>query len=188
MSSKIRVYPSCILFDVLDPQPQDIHIGDIAHHLSMLCRFTGGVSRFYSVAEHCARMCARMESAGARRELLFAALLHDASEAYLNDVNRPLKRTEQMQGYRDVEERMMRAIYERFGISEHTLLKAEWDQIDEYDRIMLRAEQAELQNPDRASLLGWSPASAREQFLDLARAYVPNPGTLNPIIAVPALL
>ena len=185
--SRIRVYPSCILFDLLKPKAEQIHIGDIAHHLSMLCRFTGGVSRFYSVAEHCVRMTWDMRTEGARKELLFAALLHDASEAYLNDINRPLKHSEQMAGYRQAEATMMHAIYERFGVFEDTLAASEWEHIDKHDQRMLRMEQAELQNPDCASLLGWSPATARENFLNLARATAPDPNVLNPILAVLAL-
>ncbi len=38
--------------DPFNPDPDTINIEDIAHHLSMLCRFTGAVKKFYSVAEH----------------------------------------------------------------------------------------------------------------------------------------
>lgn len=96
----------------LDPDPANIHIEDIAHALSNNCRFTGHVKTFYSVGQHSV-LASYIVEAG--HEL--TALLHDASEAYLSDFARPIK---QQPGfgdlYREVEEKLMLAIAEKFGI------------------------------------------------------------------------
>ena len=72
---------SGIVIDPFDPCPGLIRIADIAHALSMLCRFNGHCRHFYSVAEHSVRVAARCPK-GLRLE----GLLHDAVEAYLGDV------------------------------------------------------------------------------------------------------
>jgi hypothetical protein len=75
-------------FYPLDPRPEDIDPVDIAHALSLICRYGGHSSRFYSVAEHCVLM-----SHAVAPEHALWALLHDATEAYLGDMIRPLKRS-----------------------------------------------------------------------------------------------
>lgn len=72
----------------LAPRVEDINIKDIAHALSNQCRFTGHTSTFYSVAEHCVLTM----RAVADPALRLTALLHDASEAYLADIARPVKK------------------------------------------------------------------------------------------------
>lgn len=72
-------------FDLNDPQPQQVSIEDIAHALSLICRFTGHCGKFYSVAEHSvlvSRYC----------QWPTEGLMHDAAEAYVGDVSNPLKR------------------------------------------------------------------------------------------------
>lgn len=99
-------------FYPLSPRPQDVDPLDIAHALSMLCRYNGQVDRFYSVAEHCWLMSQVMPTP----ELALEALLHDASEAYCGDMVRPLKHTDEMKPYRDAEDAVMLAIADRFGL------------------------------------------------------------------------
>lgn len=118
----------------LDPRPEDVSIADIGHALSMMCRFTGHVHAFYSVAEHSVRVsleAARRAtrggmSAGDVTRIARWGLLHDASEAYLVDLARPIKRTPEMAAYREAEERIMSAIADRFGIGrvEPSLVKS----------------------------------------------------------------
>lgn len=105
--SGLRFYP-------LDPRPEDIRIEDIAHALPMICRFNGHCSRFYSVAEHSLLVAAQVNILYPESALY--ALLHDASEAYLCDVPRPLKRTPAMVSYRAMERAVEAAIAERFGL------------------------------------------------------------------------
>lgn len=72
----------------LDPRPADIDIMDIAHHLSLICRFGGASREFYSVAQHSVLVSERCDPADA-----LWGLLHDAAEAYVGDMVRPLKRS-----------------------------------------------------------------------------------------------
>lgn len=83
-------------FDLANPNADMVHPADIAHSLSMQCRFNGHTIDFYSVAQHC---CLVADLVPAEHQL--AALLHDATEAYVGDMVRPLK-----EGMRDYAERM----------------------------------------------------------------------------------
>ncbi len=93
----------------LSPRPQDVCIEDIAHALSMKCRYTGHCKRFYSVAEHSV-----LASFMATPEDNFWALMHDATEAYLPDVARPVKRA--IAGFIEIEDRLMEVIAGVFGL------------------------------------------------------------------------
>lgn len=97
-------------FYPLDPRPEDVDERDIAHSLAMQCRYGGHVDRFYSVAEHCVLMAGTFKDP----TLALWALLHDATEAYVVDVPRPVKRN--LVGYREIEDRVMDAIAARFGL------------------------------------------------------------------------
>lgn len=148
----------------MDPQPHEVYLDDIAHALSMLCRFGGHCRRFYSVAEHCVLM-ARAAPAEFKRW----ALLHDASEAYLVDVPRPIKPF--LIGYDEAEAKIMRAVAIRFNL--HLGLP---DQVKQMDRAILMDER--LQNmapapvpwstdgePLGVTLQYWSPSCAKYEFL-----------------------
>src|SRR5262249_3879894 len=78
---------------VTDPHPDDVDIEDIAHGLSMVCRFGGQCREFYSVAQHSVLMANEMCRREAPPEMALWGLLHDAPEAYLGDMVRPLKRS-----------------------------------------------------------------------------------------------
>lgn len=98
-------------FYPLAPRVEDIHIVDIARALSMQCRFTGHVRQFYSVAQHSIAVARHVPVA----DQLWA-LLHDAPEAYLIDLARPVKQQPAMAGYRRAEARLMAAVCQRFGL------------------------------------------------------------------------
>jgi 5'-deoxynucleotidase YfbR-like HD superfamily hydrolase len=84
----IQTY-SGVKFYIYKPTPADVVMEDVARALSHLCRFTGHLKRFYSVAQHCVHCSEQVE--GTAIESLWA-LLHDAHEAYIGDMNSPLKR------------------------------------------------------------------------------------------------
>src|SRR4051794_15527189 len=78
----------------LDPHSDEIHIEDIAHSLSQQCRFGGHSRSFYSVAQHSCLVSALCKANDA-----LWGLLHDASEAYLGDIPRPLKSLPEFEFY-----------------------------------------------------------------------------------------
>lgn len=109
-SNSIQTYTGK-MFNPFEPDPALIDIRDIAHALSHQCRFSGHVSRFYSVAQHC-----YLASLYAPKEFRLHALLHDASEAYVVDIPSPIKKHPDLWHYRRLEAGVMLAIADRFGI------------------------------------------------------------------------
>jgi hypothetical protein len=99
-----------IKFYPLEPNPVDVSIVDIAWSLANQCRFTGHSSRFYSVAEHSIYV-----SIACSQENKLWGLLHDATEAYLADIARPIKML--MPEYKTIEKGLSDAISTRFGLS-----------------------------------------------------------------------
>lgn len=113
-----------------DPKPEEIHITDIAHHLSLLCRYTGACYEFYSVADHSLRV-AKI----APFKLRLAGLLHDAAEAYINDISRPVKYTHKLD---ETEAILTKVIDEKYGIdSKNPAIRAA-------DNILLATEARDL--------------------------------------------
>jgi|JRYH01.1.fsa_nt_gb hypothetical protein len=98
----------------MDPRPEEVFIEDIAHALAMQCRFAGHCLRFYSVAEHSVLLTRYFKWRGASVTTQLWALLHDASEAYLVDVPRPVK--PYLEGYRQAEAAVMAAICAKFDL------------------------------------------------------------------------
>jgi uncharacterized protein len=155
----------------LDPKVGDIAIEDIAHALSQLCRFGGHCKEFYSVAQHSV-LVARHVPIGLKRE----ALMHDATEAYLIDLPRPIKRM--MPDYVVLERRWAEVIGARYGLGLVYLPHA----VHEADDRMLRTEQRDLMANEPAQWEGaflpypdvitpWSPQTAERNFLFYAAAY-----------------
>lgn len=102
---------SGVRFDVEDPRPENINIIDIAHALSLLCRYGGHSSRFYSVAEHSV-----LVSYLVPEEDALAGLLHDATEAYVVDLPRGVKNAIGYR-YRMLEVAVWDAIVKQFGLA-----------------------------------------------------------------------
>jgi hypothetical protein len=98
----------------IDPRAEDIFIKDIAHALSLQCRYAGHCKQHYSVAEHSVLVAQWvLEKTGDKRKA-FAGLMHDAQEAYVVDVPRPLKPF--LAGYKEIEDRVWRVIAVRYGL------------------------------------------------------------------------
>lgn len=94
--------------DPFNPKIEDIDVEDIANSLSRQCRFGGHLRWFYTVAEHSLRVAKELPD-----ELKLTGLLHDAAEAYLLDIPRPVKM--RIPGYKDAEENLLKIIMEKFG-------------------------------------------------------------------------
>lgn len=154
-----RYYP-------LEPRFEDIDIIDIAHALSLLCRFGGHIDRFYSVAEHCVLLSNWVDNDAA-----LSALLHDATEAYVVDIPRPLKYL--LPDYRDLENRAWKAITKKFNIG--LLLPEQVKEgdnrilLNERDTLMAQHEQwsiDSLQTPLPIEIVGWAPERAEQEYLN----------------------
>ena len=123
-------------FDPIHPDATKIHITDIAHALSMMCRANGHFSRFYSVGQHCINCAVEARARGYSKKVQLGCLLHDASEAYIADITRPVK--PYLSNYIEIEERLQSLIYQNF-ISEPLSSEA-FTQIKEIDELMLVCE------------------------------------------------
>jgi uncharacterized protein len=156
-------------FVPLDPRVEDIDIRDIAHALANVCRFSGHVSSFYSVAQHSV-LAAEYASPDNR----LGALLHDASEAYICDMSRPVKHDPAMQAYRDAEKRLMGVIEERFSVS------CDQPEIHDIDNRLLFTERRDLmptspewggrwgdKHPYPEVITPWTPIQAKTAFLEM---------------------
>lgn len=100
------------MFDPLNPEWELIDITDIAHSLSMLCRANGHFRSFYSVGMHCINCAREAKARNFSRKVQLACLTHDASEAYLSDVTRPVK--QEIPRYREIEEPLQDVIWRKF--------------------------------------------------------------------------
>lgn len=157
----------------LAPTPEMVDITDIAHALSMLCRWTGHTRFHYSVAQH-----SIYASHLVPKQFALAALLHDSSEAYLGDMNRPLKHfTAAGPAYREIEEKVEAVIFGKFGVPFPLP-----EEVKEADTQMLYAEKAQLMTITEATkyearkwgrdeteadvrIQRWTPRRAEKMFL-----------------------
>ena len=114
----VPLEPICTFTNVvmypLNPGKEDFRISDIAHALSLMTRANGHFLHFYSVAQHCLNCSYEAEARGYSRRMQLALLLHDASEAYLSDVTRPVKAG--MPRYREIEAHLSEVLFDAFGI------------------------------------------------------------------------
>jgi len=148
------------LVNVIDPDPDTISILDIAHALGNQCRFGGHTKMFYSVAQHSILVASAVPD-----EYKFAALMHDASEAYLIDLPRPVKRL--LPYYEKLEYNMMRCIADKYGFA--------WPM----PQVVQEADDSVLELEIRAVMAGEWPSPIRkmtvpgfkflERFYDLMR-------------------
>jgi len=164
-TNHIRTFSGKYL-DVFNPDPDMICIEDIAHALSNICRFGGHTRHFYSVAQHSVRCCNHFFSI----RFSLQALLHDASEAYLLDIPRPIKH--RLTNYKETEEQLMTVISQKFGF--------EWPMnidVKEEDEIELGLEWNGVMTgsplPEWAVWEGcWKPKKAERIFLEVYNSII----------------
>lgn len=131
-------------FSPLKAKAEEIDIIDIAHALSLMCRANGHIKHFYSVAQHCLNCFREAEARGLSEKIRLACLLHDASEAYISDITRPIKRS--LPQYLEFEEALQNQIYDKFGLTH--LTEEDFVQVKEIDDCLLYYELLELMNEE----------------------------------------
>lgn len=141
--------------DVFNPNPDDICIDDIAHSLAYQCRFAGHIHTHFSVAQHSVLVADFVSE-----EHKLQAILHDASEAYLVDIPRPIKAL--LPQYLEVEDRLMRVIADKFGF-EYPLC----DEVKEADDHSLQWEWTDLVLTDIGKQFCLSAEESEIIFLDM---------------------
>jgi uncharacterized protein len=154
-----------------DPDQSQLDAGDIARALANVCRFGGHARSFYSVAQHSVIVSELVEQRGGDAEDVFAALMHDATEAYLGDMPHPLKHRSPLgAAFREAEAHLEQALRERFRI------KADVPEIKRADRSLLATERRAFSAEDwhwpelddveplDLELTGWPPDEAARRF------------------------
>ena len=164
-------------FFPLTAQPEDVCIEDIAHHLSLLCRFNGGCREFYSVAQHSVHVAQLLPD-----RLKLHGLLHDAPEAYLGDMVSPLKAL--LSAYRHIEGLLWPVICRKFKLPK--LKAADRRAVKTADGVLLATEWRDLmpagapplsrpEPPWRNAVQPWTAELAERQFLNLYHSLTQHP-------------
>lgn len=158
---------------VIDPEnlkPEDIDPIDIARSLSLQCRYGGQVMRFFSVAEHSLNVMHHVHSVYkahdrpiAPANIALAALLHDASEAYMCDIPTPFKKL--LPQYYELEAKVMKVVHKRFNI---VLDELDSSLIGRCDREALDYEMPALFNYDQESTDPYYPPELKYYTPDQA--------------------
>lgn len=176
VSNTIRVR-SGRYFDLANPKPDQFTFADIAGALSKICRFGGQVDLFYSVAEHLHHCAEQAEIDRLPFKTQQAVLMHDAAEAFIGDMVKPLKIM--LPDYARIERVIEDVIGEKFGIDFHV----ETEAVRKIDNEMLIAERRALFSSDSVKWTGeddvrqlsvgfccWRPHDASSQFTKTARS------------------
>jgi uncharacterized protein len=158
-------------FFPLDPKVSDIDILDIAHALSNKCRYAGHTINFYSVGEHSIHIHDYLLSKGYAKSIIGWGLLHDAAEAYLFDIPRPIKN--QIAGFEQLENNLLSIVAKAFGLPE-VMPKI----VKEIDFLMLGVEkdqamtsgpkwQENIENMNRLPIIlkFWKPKKCEKEFI-----------------------
>ena len=158
-------------FNPFEPDPEQIDPDDIARALANVCRFGGHTRAFYSVAQHSVIVSELVEARGGDVEDVFAALMHDATEAYLGDMPHPIKHRSPLgAAFKEAENRLEAVLQARFAI------KADVPEIKRVDRALLATERGafssiswdwpELEGVEALDLelVAWSPDEAARRF------------------------
>lgn len=170
MADYITTYKK-IHFQILEPNPDDIDITDIAHSLSMMCRANGHVPNFYSVGQHCIACADEALARGLSRRIALLCLLHDASEGYLSDITRPVKK--HLENYLKIEKKIQNCIYIKFtGTVPDDYERKQIETIDDtllyYEFYLLMGEKLADTEPHLFS----SPVFDTEDFALTERKYI----------------
>lgn len=158
-------------FDPLNPRSELVDIRDIAHALSLLCRANGHFVSFYSVGQHCINCALEAKARGYAMRLQLACLLHDAAEAYMADVTRPVK--QMLEEYTTAEDRLLKVIYRKF--LPEMLSAEEMQAVKAIDDDLLLFEFSRLMKRDvfdRTAELMSQPQTGFVPFAEIEEKYI----------------
>jgi hypothetical protein len=174
-AGKRKYYP-------MDPRTDEAHIDDIARHLSLICRYNGALNDFYSVAQHSVLVSRILPD-----HLKLWGLLHDAAEAYCQDIIRPIKRG--LVGYKEIEELNERCIAEKFDLpypipqevkeADDKILVTEWRDLRGQPEPVLQIEPCDF------IICPWSGKLAETIFLSAFEVFT---GQTTPMPAMAELI
>lgn len=143
---KIRTFTGQYV-DAFNPDPETIVIEDIAHALSMMPRWGGHCAWFFSVAQHSSNCAFILPEKYKCQQHQLAALMHDASEAYLMDIPRPIKK--HLSNYAEIEDTLMKVIAAKFGFEYpmHPCVKAvdEKSLHDEWEHLIIKRDYKDIE-------------------------------------------
>lgn len=172
-------------FFPLDPRPEEVHLDDIIAHLSRINRYNGAARlESYSVAEHSVLMAMWLYNEYNCPLLAYQGLFHDAPEAYIGDMVRPLKRN--MPAFVAAEAPVYKAIVEAFPVLNHAHMMLTGnleldDRVHDADNRILVDERAQVMRPSANSwgidhlkplgiiVEGWTAHKAEKEFCELER-------------------
>lgn len=157
-------------FNYNRPEESNVTVEDLAGALSNICRFSGHLPQFYSVAQHLVNTSKIVPA-----DVAFDALMHDTAEAFTNDLPTPLKWA--LPIFKELEIKIESAMADKFGF-QYPYPSA----VKEADTIMLLLEKkyVKLDNlewpgytgieyehmADKVDLKGWQPCRAKREFLE----------------------
>lgn len=147
------------LVDLLDFKPYPDIVTDLAHHLGMIPRFNGAVRRFYSVAEHSVNVSILMGGS-------LAGLLHEAGEAFVQDINGNLKRSGRLGDYGAIENEIHGRILDYLGVSPESYAEADRKMLELEGDALIKGWNGNAVYMKKASLSCLMPDAAEQLFLD----------------------
>jgi hypothetical protein len=149
-------------FDFIDIENSTYTVEDIAHNLSHICRYTGAVEQFYSVAQHSVIVshCVPPEHA-------LSGLMHDASEAFMSDLNSPLKAL--MKPYKALEKKVEKEIFGRLNLpfpmkSSVKVADVAVFMAENRDLRGIHSEVGDIEAYDKR-IVPWTAAKSKKEFL-----------------------
>lgn len=153
-------------FFPMDPKAEEMSIEDIASALSKICRFNGHCNKFYSVAQHSVLVSQRVPP-----QFALEGLLHDAAEAYITDLPRPIKIG--LDDYARAEQNIMRVVAERFNLCSYLMPES----VKDVDEAMLATEKRDLMAKEPAPwtieglpysevITPWTPEESEARFME----------------------
>jgi len=150
--------------DPLNPREEQINIKDISHALSLLCRGSGHIEHFYSVAQHCVNCAKEARARGYSNRIQLACLMHDGSEAYVSDITRPVKK--HLPRYLEIEDNFQATVYRKFLGEE--LTKEEEGTIQKIDDDVLVWELIAIMKRDKPKVMPELKSSPVFDFLEFS--------------------